>query len=106
MPGQPRPKGVVKIVCDFAGPNLQGLTRQDGLSVAVSTAQARVSNTAVYPVVGADYWRALFDLSFDDTGDAPIDLRAYVDHGGTAMTETLILQLFPSQLRAILARTP
>ena len=106
VPGQPRPKGVVKIVCDFAGPNLQGLTRQDGLSIAVSTAQARVSNTAVYPVVGADYWRALFDLSFDDTGDAPIDLRAYVDHGGTAMTETLILQLFPSQLRALLARTP
>ena len=65
-----------------------------------------MSNTAVYPVVGTDYWRALFDLSFAETGTAPIDLRAYVDHKGTALTETLILQLFPSQLRALLARTP
>ncbi|MFC3168182.1 glucan biosynthesis protein [Paracoccus fontiphilus] len=106
VPGQPRPKGVVKIVCDFAGPNLKGLGRDDGLTLSVSTTQAQVSNTAVYPVVGTDGWRALFDLSFADTGDAPIDLRAYVDHGGTAMTETLILQLFPSQLRDLLARTP
>lgn len=105
VPGQPRPKGVVKVVCDFAGPNLAGLDRADGLDVRVSTGQAQVSNTAVYPVVGTDGWRALFDLSFG-TGDDPIDLRAYVDHGGTAMTETLILQLFPSQLRALLASTP
>lgn len=106
VPGQPRPKGVVKIVCDFAGPNLAGLTRQDGLTVTVSTDQAQVSNTAVYPVVGTDYWRALFDLTFAETDDTPIDLRAYVDRGGQAMTETLILQLFPSQLRTLLARTP
>ncbi|GGF53214.1 glucan biosynthesis protein D [Paracoccus acridae] len=106
VPGQPRPKGVVKVVCDFKGPNLAGLSRDDGLSIAVSTAQAQVSNTAVYPVVGTDHWRALFDLSFADTSDAPIDLRAYVDHKGTAMTETLILQLFPSQLRDLLARAP
>ncbi|WEF24211.1 glucan biosynthesis protein D [Paracoccus sp. S3-43] len=105
VPGQPRPKDVVKVVCDFAGPNLAGLGREDGLTIAATTAQARVSNTAVYPVVGTDDWRALFDLSFGP-GDDPIDLRAYVDHKGTAMTETLILQLFPSQLRALLASTP
>lgn len=106
VPGQPRPKGVIKVVCDFAGPNLSGLTREDGLSVVVSTSGPQASNTAAYPVVGTDYWRALFDLTVAQAGDAPIDLRAYVDRAGTAMTETLILQLFPSQLRALLARTP
>lgn len=106
VPGQPRPKGVVKVVCDFAGPNLAGLSREDGLTIKVTTGQAQVSNTAVYPVVGTDYWRTLFDLSFAENDQAPIDLRAYVDHKGMAMTETLILQLFPSQLRTLLARTP
>ena len=106
VPGQPRPKGVVKVVCDFAGPNLAGLSREDGLTTKVTTGQAQVSNTAVYPVVGTDYWRTLFDLSFAENDQAPIDLRAYVDHKGMAMTETLILQLFPSQLRTLLARTP
>lgn len=105
VPGQPRPKGVVKVVCDFAGPNLKGLGREDGLAVSVSTGQAQVSNTAVYPVVGTEGWRVLFDLSFDE-GDEPIDVRVYVDHAGEAMTETLILQLFPSQLRTLLAATP
>ena len=106
VPGQPRPKGVVKVVCDFAGPNLAGLSREDGLTIKVTTGQAQVSNTAVYPVVGTNYWRTLFDLSFAENDQAPIDLRAYVDHKGMAMTETLILQLFPSQLRTLLARTP
>lgn len=104
VPGQPRPEGVVKVVCDFAGPDLTGLTRDDGLTIAVSTDQAQVSNRAVYPVVGTGYWRAMFDLTF--VGEDPIDLRAYVDRGGQAMTETLIVQLFPSQLRTLLARTP
>lgn len=106
IPGQPRPKGVVKVVCDFAGPNLKGLDREDGLALSVSTGQAQVSNSAVYPVVGTQYWRALFDLSFAAGDSAPIDLRAFVDQNGTAMTETLILQLFPSQLRSLLARRP
>ena len=106
VPGQPRPKGVVKIVCDFAGPNLKGLDRDDGLTLSVSATQAQVSNAAVYPVVGTEGWRALFDLSFAPVGNVPIDLRAYVGNRETAMTETLILQLFPSQLRDLLARTP
>lgn len=106
VPGQPRPKGLVKVVFDFAGPGLEGLERKDGLRVLVSTGQAKVSNSAVYPVVGTRQWRAMFDLDFTPAGEAPVDLRAYVDHGGRAMTETLILQLFPSQLRGLLARTP
>ena len=57
-------------------------------------------------MAGTPYRHALFDLSGADTDDAPGDLRAYADHQGRAMTETLILQLFPSQLRALLARSP
>lgn len=106
VPGQPRPRDVVKIVCDFAGPNLAGLDREDGLSLSVAAGPAQVSNSAVYPVVGTDYWRALFDIALPPGHDAPIDLRAFVARGEEAMTETLILQLFPAQMRTLLARTP
>ncbi len=49
-------------------------------------------------------WRAIFDIDFSalpENNDDPIDIAAYVEVRGKAMTETLLLQLFPSQLRRI-----
>ena len=106
VPGQPRPRHVVKVVCDFRPQDLDAGAKP-GLNVTAS--RGTLSNMAVYPIVGTQDWRAMFDLGFaqiaaDD--NSPIDLRAFVELDGKAVTETLLLQLFPSQLRSLLARTP
>ncbi|MEF9603959.1 glucan biosynthesis protein [Paracoccus sp. PXZ] len=109
MPGQPRPQETVKIVCDFT-PVSMGSGDKPHLNITAS--RGVVSNDAVYPVVGRPTWRAMFDLSFGGPeelvprDDSPIDLRVFVAKAEDAVTETLLLQLFPTQLRALLASRP
>lgn len=106
IPGQPRPQNVVKLVCDFAASGIER-DRKPVLNVTVS--QGEVSNQAVYPIVDTADWRAMCDLDFSQLGaddNTPIDVRLYVALGERAITETLLLQLFPSQLRSLLTRTP
>ncbi|MCT4372941.1 glucan biosynthesis protein D [Yangia mangrovi] len=106
IPGQPRPADTVKIVCDFDGLGMEELDRSSGALPVVSASRGEISGEVAYPVVSTEAWRAVFDLDFSAIAaedDEPIDLRVYVSHEGEAMSETLILQLFPSQLRALLA---
>ena len=108
IPGQPRPADTVKVVCDFEATGLEGAERGPAIRTVVTASRGRVGGEAAYPVVGQDGWRAIFDIDFADLPpdeDEPIDLRVYVEHDGKAATETLILQLFPSQLREMLAAT-
>ncbi|WP_116132182.1 glucan biosynthesis protein [Tropicimonas sp. IMCC34043] len=105
VPGQVRPENVVKVVCDLEGRGLEGLGRGDGVELNVSASRGTVTDEVVYPIATKDTWRAMFDLDFADIpaeDDAPIDLRLFVEYEGEAKTETLLLQLFPSQLRRIL----
>lgn len=105
-PGQPRPPNVIKVVCDFENRGLEGLTSKDGVTLNVTSSIGGVSNLAVYPVVGQSYWRGMVDIDFGSLkpeDDTPIDLRIYVSHGADAKSETMLLQLFPSQLRKLLA---
>ncbi|MBK4215107.1 glucan biosynthesis protein D [Paracoccus caeni] len=110
VPGQPRPEEVVKVVCDFDAAALKGLGREDGVTLNVNTSKGITFNDAVYPVESQDYWRAMFDIDFgdltEDERNNPIDLRVYVSHEDQAVTETLILQLFPQQLRSVLESNP
>lgn len=106
IPGQPRPADTVKVVCDLEATGFAGIERGPQTRTIVSASRGRIGGEAAYPVVGQDAWRAIFDIDFSDLAlddDEPIDLRVYVEHQGKAMTETLILQLFPSQLRELLA---
>jgi len=107
IPGQPRPKNVVKVVCDFDNTGFQGRGRDPAIRPVVTASQGRTGNFAAYPVVNEDYWRAMFDLDFSmipEDDDTPIDLRMYVEADGEARTETWLCQLFPSQLRSLLNR--
>ncbi|GGE29101.1 glucans biosynthesis protein [Gemmobacter megaterium] len=104
VPGQPRPHNVVKVVCDLENRGLEGLGRGDGVELDVTVSRGVVGNTAVYPVVGTNRWRAMFDIDWSalPEGDlAPIDIRAHVHHAGAAKSETLLMQLFPSQIRRL-----
>ena len=85
---------------------LETLGRGDGVTMEVAASHGTVGEVHVYPVVGTDRWRAMFDLDLSalpDGDDTPVDIRAFVRHGDAAKSETLILQLFPSQVRALLA---
>lgn len=106
VPGQPRPPGVVKVVCDLDTLGLAQLDRDSGVELVAETSRGTLAGPAVYPVVGRDRWRAIFDLDFaalppDD--DSPINLRAWLRHQDAALSETLLLQFFPSQLRRLLS---
>ena len=109
IPGQPRPEGVVKIVCDFENHGFEELTRDPGIRPVVTASRGTVGGFAAYPVVDEDYWRAIFDLDFSsipEDDDTPIDLRMFVEVDGESRTETWLMQLFPSQMRTLLASRP
>ena len=90
-PGQPTPAGRRKLVVDFAGAALAGLSRASGVEPVVGSSLGQPVDPVAYPVEGQDRWRLMFDL------DAPpgrvIDLRAFLRRGGGALTETWIYQL-------------
>lgn len=93
-PGQKRPAGVRKFVIDFHGPVFNGLGREDGVEIVVSTSRGTVINAYTHPVVDQhNRWRAIFDLKA--TGPDVVDLRAYLRKGNRALSETWIYQHFP-----------
>lgn len=108
VPGQPRPANTVKFVCDLDGRGFGGLGRESGVEAKVGASRGTIGLTVAYPIAGQSGWRVMFDLDIGpedglDGRDEPIDLRLYVEHDGQAMSETWIYQVFPSQLRALLA---
>jgi len=96
IPGQPRPPGVRKFAIDFAGDALDGLDRDSGVEVVLEASRGTVSGEEAYPVVGTDRWRVIFDLEAAEPD--PVDLRMFIRHDDTALSETWIYQYFPNGL--------
>ncbi len=94
-PGLAPPPGTRKFVIDVEGSALKSLTRESGVKAVVTTSHGKISEVAAYPVVGTDRWRMMFDLS--DIGDKPADLRAYLQRGSEALSETWLYQAFPTR---------
>ncbi|MGL4397995.1 MAG: glucan biosynthesis protein [Hyphomicrobium sp.] len=93
-PGHKRPDGVRKFVVDFQGKVFDGLGRDDGVELVVTASRGEVSNVYNHPVVDQrERWRAFFDILAQ--GTEPVDLRAFLRRGTTALTETWIYQFFP-----------
>ena len=93
-PGHKRPDGVRKFVIDFQGSIFEGLGRDDGVELVVTSSRGEVSNVYNHPVVDQRRrWRAFFDIKAD--GTEPVDLRAFLKRGTTALSETWIYQYFP-----------
>jgi glucans biosynthesis protein len=91
-PGQARPRGMKKLVVDFEGGGLAGLTRDSGVEPRVSANRGRIESAAAYPVVGTSLWRLMIDVTLLDADSA--DLRAYLHRNGAALTETWSYQIF------------
>jgi periplasmic glucans biosynthesis protein len=93
-PGQPPPPGVKKLVVDFEGGGLAGLTRDSGVEPVVSATRGRIESAAAYPVVGTQRWRLMVDITVLDADSA--EVRAFLRRGGSALAETWTYQVFNS----------
>lgn len=88
-PGQHVPDGVDKMVIDFHGPKLKGLTVESGVEPVIEAAGGTIIGPiGCRPVVGTDRWRLSFDFTAD--GPEPVRLRAYLRRGDEALTETWV----------------
>jgi glucans biosynthesis protein len=94
IPGQPRPKGMVRYVVDFLGGRLEDFSKRGDIDPVLWAPSGTAERLVVYPVVGTGVWRALFD--FTAASQDPVDLRLYLRHGGETLSETWLLQHLPS----------
>ncbi|GGK21388.1 glucan biosynthesis protein [Salinarimonas ramus] len=98
-PGSVRPPRGNKIVVDFAGGRLAELGSGDGVEPIVAAGAGTVSGVYALRVRGHDHWRLVFDIDVPDTDASdpyrPVELRAYLAHGGEPLTETWAFQHRP-----------
>ncbi|MDR5654603.1 glucan biosynthesis protein [Ruixingdingia sedimenti] len=98
VPGHPRPEGQIKVVIDFAGGALEGLGQQDGVVPRISApAGVDLLNPYALPIARHGGWRLVFDLKAPP-GVETLDLRAYLEREGVALTETWLGQVHPGQI--------
>lgn len=93
-PGQPRPDGVRKFVIDFAGAVFADLDQHSGVEIDVGASRGAVSNVYCHTVVDqGQRWRGFFDIAVPP--GEPAEVRVFLKRGGEALTETVLLQVFP-----------
>ncbi len=93
VPGQPRPKGVIKFAIDFGGGALAKLDTSKHVRPVVTTSRGRIINPYALKVVGTKKWRAVFDLRAP--GSEPAELRCFLQRGRETMSETWLYQHLP-----------
>ena len=81
---------------DFEGEVLDGLKRGDVQAVVTLARGKVVTEAAAWPIVGTPYWRLAFD--FEPEGDEPVEVRAYLQKDGEALSETWIGQMLPDRM--------
>ena len=93
-PGLPPTRGARKLVVDFVGDALAGLDRTSGVTPGIGVARGRVTDSAAYPVVGQrNRWRVIADVAID--GSEPADVRLFLKRGDAALSETLLVPVYP-----------
>lgn len=94
IPGQsPTPANKHKFVVDFSGGPLTQMPQRFDIKPVVSVSRGKVDNAYVIKVVGTDRWRAFFDLLLD--GNAPAELRMFLQLANKTLSETWLYQYFP-----------
>ena len=91
-PGSAQIKGTTKIVVDFEGDTLKGLTRRSGVMPDLTVARGKIEDSAAYPVVGRDgRFRLMADVT--PTTKDPVDIRATLTRDGKQLAEVCVIQL-------------
>lgn len=93
-PGHEPTPGARRLVADFVGDELAGLTRESGVEAEITVNGGTLLARYAYPVVGAKTrWRMIADVALG--GAEPAMIRAYLKRGENALSETLIYPLPP-----------
>lgn len=98
-PGLPALAGASKLVADFVGDSLAGLSRDSGVSAEIGVVRGKLLSSAVYPVVGQrNRWRVTADVRPEAAGGnaGPVDVRLYLKRGEAALSETLLVPIYPA----------
>lgn len=91
-PGAAATAGARKLVVDYQGDGLIGLTRDSGVAADIVVARGRILMSAAYPVAGQrDRWRVTADIAPD--AGATADVRLFLKRGSAALGETLLYPL-------------
>lgn len=96
VPGQPRPQDQMKIVIEFEGKSLLGLTQEDEVEPVVELSSGEPINPYLLPVVGTDRWRLIFDAKVPV--DELVEARVYLKKGDDVLSETWLGQLSEDML--------
>ncbi|WP_349293243.1 glucan biosynthesis protein [Sphingomonas lycopersici] len=89
IPGGDTIPGARKYVVDFEGKALAGLDRQSGVEAVVNVAKPALLAVAAYPLARqSGRWRVTLDIRTDASN--PKDLRLFLRHNNSALSETLI----------------
>ena len=89
-PGSPPLPNATRLVADFEGPALAGLTEQSNVVPRVGLSRGEPLHMVAYPVAGTGRWRLIVDVR--SPGGIPLDLRAYLSRKSAALSETLLYQ--------------
>jgi glucans biosynthesis protein len=89
-PGEAPTPGATRLVADFEGPSLAGLTQASGVEPRVSLSRGQPVHVVAYSVAGTGRWRLIVDVP--SPHGQPLDARAYLSLKGNALSETLVYQ--------------
>jgi glucans biosynthesis protein len=97
--GQRRTHFSWRFVIDFAGGHLSRLDEKSHPAINITTSRGQLELMSVRPLASIGGYRAMFDLVPDSDG-APINIRAYLEAEGQALTETWMYQWKPPSNRS------
>lgn len=93
VPGQNRPRDVIKFIIEFDGANLSKIPWGVRPEVAVTTSRGELSLIRAEPLWYTPRWLAQFDLKAE--GNDPVELRCFLTLEGKPITETWLYQWLP-----------
>jgi glucans biosynthesis protein len=91
------PPKMKRFEVEFTGGELDQLPKDVKPEVVVTPARGTVSSIFVETTSWNKAWRIQFDLQAD--GPEPVDIRAYLKRGDTALSETWLFQCHPQQMK-------
>jgi len=91
QPGKSRPAGLKKVVVEFDGPSFDMLPEGVRPEAVVTASKGELSRIMTEQVPYSRRWRASFDIQ--EPASEPVDLRLYLRHGETPLTETWLYQM-------------
>lgn len=89
------PPEIKRFEIEFLGGELDNLPKDVKPEAVISASRGTISSTFVETTSWNKAWRVQFDIASE--GPDPIDIRAFLKHGDTALSETWLFKLHPQQ---------